>query len=74
MKIYILVMLLLLMAFVLIAGCDSYTNCKSDCLRYQQNCTEQGALCVPAPCPNNRTCLPVDMARCLNVCGSGQNG
>ena len=62
----IVVILLLLMVFVM--GCESaYTDCSYDCLKYQQNCSISGSVCIPDKCAD-RTCDNQDMLICNNKC------
>ena len=54
---------------ILLVGCQSaYKDCKSDCLRYVQNCTEPNAFCIPPPCNTNHTCTDLDFKYCLDKC------
>jgi len=61
--------ILLSLLLLIVSGCESsYSDCKHDCLRYNQNCSIEGSFCIPSPCNTNHTCTKKDMQLCIKMC------
>jgi hypothetical protein len=61
--------ILLLLLSLIVSGCqNSYSDCKHNCLRYNQNCSIEGSFCIPSHCNTNHICSEKDMQLCIERC------